>query len=95
MKKSKLTAAILSILICGSLSTFAIVSDSEKKPSEWTVKTQKTCPRCDGKGYVNVRESCSCSGNGCPICDYKGYIETRTTCPECDGSGRITIEQKH
>ena len=95
MTKTKLFAAIASLFICGSLSTYAIVSDSEKNPSEWSVTTYKKCTSCDGRGYKIIKKSCFCSGTGCSRCDYKGYTETHYTCSTCDGTGRIKTTTQH
>lgn len=96
MTKTKLFAAIASLFICGSLSTYAIVSDSEKNPSEWSITTYKKCYTCEGKGYVIVKDThSSCSGYGCAACDYRGYLESRQSCSTCDGTGRIKTTTQH
>lgn len=93
MKKLKLILTIVSLLIIGSLSTYAIVQESS---SEWTVTKTAKCKRCDGKGYMTIKKNHGpCSGNGCSQCDYKGYTETRVQCSACEGTGYITTKTSH
>lgn len=42
----------------------------------------KTCPHCNGRGYVNVQQR-----------TLFGVMETQQVCPECGGSGKIITEK--
>lgn len=50
----------------------------------------KTCDRCDGKGWIVCSE---CNGSGeviCSKCDGKGYYYEEQTCSTCGGDGEKT-----
>lgn len=42
----------------------------------------KTCPKCGGKGYINVQSR-----------SIFGMMETQQVCPDCRGSGKIIIDK--
>ena len=42
----------------------------------------KTCPRCNGKGYINAQQR-----------TLFGVMETQQVCPDCGGSGKIITDK--
>lgn len=42
----------------------------------------KTCPRCGGKGYINVQQR-----------SLFGMMETQSVCPDCHGTGKIITDK--
>ncbi len=97
MKSIKFFGIGIAIMTCGILFASAEPTTTNHDcttHTEYTIKTTKTCPTCDGSRYMTIRKKCTCSyssNSGCERCDYKGYTETKVKCTRCDGTGKITV----
>lgn len=89
VKKTIITIALA--LTCVGVGTIYALTVENSNPTEG-VRVRRQCPRCDGKGKVEVREThAPCHGQGCAACDYNGYVTYQEICPNCEGSGWVWV----
>ena len=53
----------------------------------------KTCPRCQGRGWIDSRCSTPDQAHRCPHCNGKGFTDTGRECYACHGTGLIEVRQ--
>lgn len=97
MRKIKLFAATISILVCGSFAAFALIPTSATGNADNSIIIRKIidCPDCEGTGKLGIKKKCvACQGEGCSLCDYRGYTKTYGSqpCSTCKGTGKVKTE---
>jgi RecJ-like exonuclease len=67
--------------------------DTERKKAQHPEGEPKTCPECQGRGWVDNRCITPDHAHKCTYCDGKGFDALENTCYACHGTGQIEIRQ--
>ncbi len=67
--------------------------DTEKRRVPHPEGEPKTCPECQGRGWVDNRCITPDHAHKCTYCDGKGFDALENTCYACHGTGQIEIRQ--